>query len=190
MKTIFISGCSGVGKTAIAKKVLHQKSEFEKVITCTTRTPRPGETDGVDYYFLSVKNFEKEKKAGAFLEWAEVYGNYYGTRQSELERIKKAGHVPLIVNDIQGSLRFQKILPATERLLIFIKPKSLTQLKQQIIDRHQNMSATDLATRLKTAEKELVQAKKFDFQVVNRYGYLEETVTEIIKIIDENVFLT
>lgn len=191
-KTIFISGCSGAGKTVIVKKLLCRKPKIERVITCTTRNRRSNEIDGneidgVDYYFLSPEKFQAEVAAGNFLEQAQVYNCFYGLRAQELTRIKNAGRIPLIINDVQGSLHFKKVLPAEERLLIFIQPESLEQLKQQIAARNQNMSADDLATRLKTAEKEMALAKEFDFQVINRYGYLEETVAEVIRIIEKQV---
>jgi guanylate kinase len=184
VKTIFISGPSGSGKTTVVKLLLERKPEIEKPVSCTTRAPRPGEVEGRDYYFLSPENFQKELTAGNFLEHAEVYGQSYGTRAQELEKIKNAGHLPLIQNDPQGSLYFKKILPADERVLIFIAPESLEQLKQQISDRQENMSAEALATRLKTAESEMALAKEFNFQVINRSGHLEETVAEVVKIIN------
>lgn len=187
VKTIFVSGPSGSGKTTVVKVLLERKPEIEKPVSCTIRPPRPDEVDGRDYYFLSPEIFQAELAAKNFLEHAKVYNYFYGLRKTELERIKKSGRVPLIQNDIQGSLYFKKILPADERLLIFIAPESLEQLKQQISDRQENMSADDLATRLKTAEREMALAKEFDFQVINRYGHLEETVAEVIRIIEEQI---
>jgi len=147
-------------------------------ISLTTRHPRPNEKNGVDYIFVSRDEFQKHIAAGDFLEWAEVYGNYYGTLRSTVEENLKAGKDVLLELDIQGGQQVKKIYP--DAVLIFIMPPSLDELSKRIIGRGTDDAAT-INIRLSCAPDELLAAKKYDYVVYN--DVVERAVQELLTII-------
>lgn len=163
---IVISGPSGVGKTTLYKRLL---AEFpEKLafsVSVTTRSPRPGEVDGVDYYFYTKEEFERAKEEGKFAEWAEVYGNYYGTLKSELERIMKSGKTALLDVDVQGGMSIRQAFP--ESYLIFILPPSFEELKERILKRCSD-NPEAIKRRLHQASEEMKMASFYDLCIENK----------------------
>ncbi len=168
MKTgiVVISGPSGVGKTTLYKRLLAEFPErLGFSVSATTRKPRPGEVHGVDYYFYTREDFEKARERGEFAEWAEVYGNYYGTLKSELEKIMAEGKTALLDVDVQGGMSIKRAFP--EAFLVFIKPPSMEDLR----DRIQKRCSDDpeaIARRLRQASEEMKKAEFYNVQIENR----------------------
>ncbi len=182
-KVIVISGPSGVGKTTIYKRLLNDFSrELEFSISATTRKPRENEINGVDYYFITEKEFMKKIEDGEFIEWANVYGNYYGTLKSEIDRILKKKHCLLDI-DVQGGLNVKKIFKDNS-FLIFIKPPSMESLRERLYKRHLDDEET-IKKRLDFAENEIKHSSSYDFIVINDdleicYNYIKEKIKEVI----------
>ncbi len=152
-KIIVLNGPSGVGKTTLYKKLLEDFSEeLELSVSATTRVPRPGETEGKDYYFLSPEEFRKKADNGDFVEWANVYGYFYGTLKSEIERIVAEGKNVLLDIDIQGGENMKKAFP--ESHLIFILPPSEEELIRRLRERNTE-SEEDFQRRIETAVNEV-----------------------------------
>jgi guanylate kinase len=142
-------------------------------ISATTRSPRPNETGGVDYYFISRDEFLGKIKNDEFVEWAEVYGNYYGTLKSEITKIIEEGKNCLLDVDVQGGMNIKKAMP--ESILIFILPPSLKELKRRIMDRKTDDKKT-INLRLRTAVKEMGYLKSYQYSILNddiEKAYLE-----------------
>ncbi|MCT8976885.1 guanylate kinase [Clostridium sp. CX1] len=174
---IVISGPSGAGKGTICKALLEQ-NDFWLSVSSTTRQPRKGEIEGTNYYFLSREQFEDRIAKEDFLEYAEVYGNYYGTPKSKaLEAIEKGQDVVLEI-DIQGALKVKDTYP--EGVFIFILPPSMEELKKRIINRGSE-TPESLMTRFKSAYKEINYISKYNYAVVN--DTVEEAVQKIESII-------
>jgi len=174
---VVISGPSGAGKGTICKALLSE-NDFWLSISSTTRQPRKGEVDGVNYHFLSKEDFEERISKDDFLEYAEVYGNYYGTPKSKaLEAINNGNDVILEI-DIQGALKVKESYP--EGVFIFILPPSMEELKQRIINRGSE-TPESLMTRFKSAYKEINYVSKYNYAVVN--DTVEEAVKKIQSII-------
>ncbi len=171
---LVLSGPSGVGKTTVAKK-LREVPGVVRVMTTTTRSRRPQEVDGRDYRFLTREAFEAEVRAGAFLEYAEIDGNLYGTPKAEIEKELRAGKVVLVDIDTQGarSVRVLK-LPA---LFVFIAPPDMAELRRRLEGR-KTESAEALKMRLARAEREMAQKETYDAVVVN--STVERAVEEIL----------
>ncbi|WP_461831213.1 guanylate kinase [Aquifex sp.] len=176
-KLFIISAPSGTGKTTLAEKLLTELDNLEKVITYTTRKPRPYEKNGVDYVFITKEDFEKKIKDDFFLEYANVYGNYYGTPKKDIERILKEGKDALLVIDVQGAFKVKELMPDT--ITIFLLPPSLEELKRRIETR--GYKDDNLERRLKTAKEEIPCAKYFDYIVVN--DFLTSAVEKVKSII-------
>ena len=168
---ILISAPSGGGKTTLCHELLAARPEMTRAITCTTREPRTGEKDGVDYYFLDGTSFLKRVQAGNFLEHANVYGNSYGTLKAEvLDKLRKGKDVLLNI-DVQGaaSVRARALEdPELKRALvsIFLTPPSLAVLEARLKKRGTDSSA-DIQKRLSVARQEIVQWKNFDYLVIS-----------------------
>lgn len=159
-----ICGPSGVGKGTLVKRLLADIPNVALSISCTTRKPREGETDGVSYYFLSKDEFEKRIKENLFLEWALVHGNYYGTPRDYVENNVKDGKIILLEIDVQGALAVKQQKPDT--ILLFIAPPSVDELRRRLDNRGTDDEATK-QTRIKNAMEELSQQDKFDVVLVN-----------------------
>lgn len=174
-----LSGPSGVGKDTLLRELLKTDLKLQKCVTYTTRPPREGEINGVDYRFISLEEFERKKGECAFLEWAEVGGNFYATPKDFVEEKLKKGEDIVLKIDVQGAMRVKELFP--EAILIFIAPPSLEVLAQRMAKR--GSSPEEIKRRLQIAEREMDMAKYYQFFVVN--NHIPETTMKIYNIIKE-----
>ncbi|NLY89570.1 MAG: guanylate kinase [Firmicutes bacterium] len=173
-----ISGPSGVGKNSVLNGVLKERNDIFYSISATTRPPRRNEVNGKDYYFLTKDEFEKAIKSGELLEWALVYGNYYGTpRKAVEERLNNGQHVIMDL-DIQGAANVRNNLP--EAVLIFLLPPSREELKRRLLARKSEAKAA-VEKRLACLEKELASITRYDYVVMN--DLLENACRKVAAII-------
>ena len=161
---IVISGASGTGKGTVCKKILADMPNVAYSISATTRRPRPGEVDGREYYFLSVDEFKTWIAEEKFLEYAEVYGNFYGTPLNKIEERLNRGEDILLEIDVQGALNVKRKCP--DGVYIFLLPPSLEELKRRIEGRGTE-TPESLARRLKNAVAEIKIGREYDYVVVN-----------------------
>jgi len=175
---IVVSGPSGVGKGTVDAALFEQVSNLCYSVSATTRQPRKGEVHGKNYFFLSKEEFLARREQGDFLEWAEVYGNYYGTLRSEVERQLAEGKHVLLEIDIQGAMQIKSAYPSG--VFVFILPPSLEELKRRIVARGSETEES-LRTRLGKAEQEIQMADRYDYTVVN--DDLQTAVKELKNII-------
>jgi guanylate kinase len=160
---VVITGPSGVGKTTIIGSLLKADPHLRYSTSLTTRQPRPGEVDGIDYCFVSDEEFRKAIAEEKFAEWSEVYGEYYGRLRKELEDLMRHGDV-LVGIDPQGAMKLQDKYP--EGVFIFLVPRSEVTLETQLRNRETD-DEFSIETRLHAAFKEMRQADNFDYIVVN-----------------------
>jgi guanylate kinase len=170
---LVISGPSGAGKGTICKALL-DKSEFWLSVSATTRQPRIGEVDGKNYFFITKDDFKERIEKDDFLEYAEVYGNYYGTPKSSVLQMLDSGKDVILEIDIQGALKVKEAFK--EGIFIFILPPSMEELKQRII-RRGSETPESLMTRFKSAYKEINYVSKYSYAVVNHT--VDEAVEKI-----------
>lgn len=175
---IVISGPSGAGKGTICKELLKNNDNLYLSVSATTRNPREGEIDGVNYYFLTRENFLKRVEENDFLEYAEVYGNCYGTPKSNVEKMLEEGKDVILEIDIQGALKVKENF--SEGVFIFVLPPSMEELKQRIIKRGSETEES-LMRRFKSAYKEINYVSKYNYAVVN--DTLEVAVSKVEGII-------
>jgi len=175
---VVLSSPSGGGKTVIARSLLKKHPEFGRSISFTTREKRKGEKEGVDYYFVSRKDFQKKIKERQFAEWALVFGNYYGTPKKNIQKAEGKIKVLFLVLDVQGGLAVKRKYP--DSVLIFILPPSLIELKKRLSRRGTDKPEV-IKKRLKVALKEITFCKRYDYIVVNRK--LKDTVKLLEEII-------
>jgi len=161
---IVISGPSGAGKGTICKRFMERNKNVALSVSATTRTPRTGEVEGVNYYFTTKEKFKEKIKSNDFLEYAEVYDNYYGTPKSNVEEILESGKDVILEIDIQGALKVKE--NTEEGVFIFILPPSMQELKQRIINRGSETKES-LMLRFKSAYKEINFISKYNYAVVN-----------------------
>ena len=167
MKLIILSAPSGAGKSTIINALMQTDLQLEFSISACNREARKGEKDGVDYYFLSTEEFKKKIQANAFVEWEEVYENhYYGTLQSELERIENKGHHIIFDIDIAGGLNLKKQF-GNKALALFIMPPSIEELERRLRDRATD-AEENILKRIAKAEQEMAQASFFDKIIINK----------------------
>ncbi|MDY6012863.1 guanylate kinase [Clostridium sp.] len=161
---LVISGPSGAGKGTICKALLEKHKDIYLSVSATTREPREGEVHGVNYFFTTKEDFLKKVEEGDFLEHAEVYGNYYGTPKSSVQKMLDEGRDVILEIDIQGALKVKENWE--EGIFIFILPPSMEELKQRIIKRGSE-TPESLMTRFKSAYKEINYISKYNYAVVN-----------------------
>lgn len=183
---VVISAPSGTGKTTLCERTLAARPNMARAITCTTRPPRPGEKDAVDYYFLDAADFLKRVQAGNFMEHATVYGNSYGTLKSEVLGKLRAGKDVLLNVDVQGAAAIRAHAeedPELSRALVtvFLTPPSMTVLEARLKKRGQD-SAQTIAKRLSVARQEIAQWKNFDYLIVS--SSINEDVRRLEAILD------
>lgn len=172
-----LSAPSGTGKTTVAEKLLEVCPRLRRIVTVTTRPKREGEIEGKDYIFMNQEDFKEKIKEGYFLEYAEVYGNYYGTPRDQVIKNEKEGFDSLLVIDIQGA----KSVKASYKdcTLIFLMPPSLEELRRRLLSR--GYGKENLEKRMEKAEEEIACAKFFDYIVVNEF--IDKTVEALHNII-------
>ncbi len=173
-----ISSPSGGGKTTIVRELRKEGFDFAYSVSATTRPPRRGEKDGVDYFFLDEETFLRRIKEGAFLEWAKVHGYYYGTLKAQINRYLSEGKMVLLDIDVQGGLHLKNT--RSDAVLIFLSPPGIEELKKRLKKRGTESSEV-IEKRLDVAKKELQMANQYDFQVIN--DNLKDTVKEVRAII-------
>ncbi len=181
---VIISGPSGVGKDTIidALRLRHHDPEYCYIVTCTTRAPRPGEVDGVDYRFLTREAFLRTRAERGFLEANEVHGNWYGSPRDAVRDSVATGRDAILKIDVQGAQVVKE--QVTEALLIFIVPPSLETLFSRLRARATE-TADELELRQRNAAIELARQDDYDYVVVNETGQVERTAERIDEIIAE-----
>lgn len=173
---LVVSGPSGVGKGTICGQLLQELSAMQFSVSVTTRDPRPNEQDGINYFFISEAEFRRMQSEDELLEWAEVYGNFYGTPRPAVERALDAGKDILLEIDIQGALQVKAAFP--ECVLVFVWPPSIQELEQRIRNRGTE-SPESLTRRLQKAKLEMAHVINYDYIVVNHPGQVTEAVKEV-----------
>jgi len=163
-KVFVITGPSGVGKGTLIRTLLQRVPELDLAVSATTRRPRPGETHGVDYHFLSDAEFERRVHAGEFVEHARYSGRRYGTLRSELEQRLAGGHPVVLEIEVQGARQIREAMP--EAVQIFIAPPSEDALRVRLVGRGTD-DAEEVAARLETAREELRSQGEFGHVVIN-----------------------
>lgn len=175
-----ITGPSGVGKGTLIRGLLARLPQLELSVSATTRPPRPGERDGVDYHFLGPEEFERAVKRGEFVEHASYSGHRYGTLRSELDRRLAAG-VPVVLEiEVQGARQVRRAMPEAEA--VFIAPPSRDALRARLLQRGTD-APEQVDARLRTAEQELEAQPEFEHVVVN--DRLEEATEELVEIVSD-----
>lgn len=174
-----LSGPSGVGKGTVRKKLFEEASKLQYSISMTTRNIRPGEVDGVDYFYKSVEEFEKLIEENQLLEYAKYVSNYYGTPRKYVEETLAKGQDVFLEIEVQGALQVKENFP--EGVFIFLFPPSLEELKNRIVNRGTE-SQELVINRLKEARKEIEMMDAYDYVVVNdRVEHAVDKVKAIIK---------
>jgi len=179
---LILSGPSGVGKDAVLSRMRELKEPYHYTVTSTTRSKRDGETEGKDYIFISQNEFKKQIELGGFLEWAKVYGNYYGVPRDQVKSALKTGSDVIIKIDVQGAQTIKKLAPMA--LYIFLAPPDTDQLEKRLTER-MTESPESLTLRLKTAAEEMKSASWFDHIVINHENQLDSAVSEIQNIVKD-----
>ncbi len=177
--TLFvISGPSGVGKGTLRKELFRRLGSLSYSVSCTTRTPRPGEKEGVDYFFLDRETFDRFLSRGAFLEWAEVHGNLYGTLEETVRNSLEEGQDVILEIDVQGAIQVKERMP--EAVLIFIAPPGERELVRRLSQRGTEKEQ-ELKKRLENARRELDAASDYDHIIVN--DDINRASEELVKIV-------
>lgn len=178
-RLLVLSGPSGVGKTTVADRLLREEG-IERVVTATTRAPRPGEVPGVDYHFLTRDEFEEGIREGRFLEHAHVHENLYGTPRDAVEAGLRAGKNLLLNIDVQGAAILRETARDLDTVSVFLLPPSPQVLEERLRGRGTE-TAGELERRLETARHELERRDEYDHRVVN--DILEEACQRILEIL-------
>jgi len=177
-KVFVITGPSGVGKGTLIRGLRERLPELELAVSATTRAPRPGERDGIDYHFLDAAEFDRRVVAGDFVEHATYSGNRYGTLRSELERRLAAG-VPVVLEiEVQGARQVREAMP--DAIELFVAPPSIDALRARLVGRGTD-PPDQVDERLRTAERELHARPEFGHVVVN--DRLEQATDELARIV-------
>tara|TARA_B100000497_G_scaffold126370_1_gene165055 strand:+ start:1520 stop:2080 length:561 start_codon:yes stop_codon:yes gene_type:complete len=182
MKLLVITAPSGAGKTTLVQSLIENFPKLEFSISATTRTPRKNEKNGIDYFFLKKKDFQKKIKLNHFLEWEEVYeGSFYGTLKSNINTIWKNNQVPIFDIDVKGGLTL-KDKYGENVLSIFIMPPSIEELESRLNNR-KTENTEKVKQRLLKAKKEILFSSKFDCVIIN--DKIETAKREIHQIVSK-----
>ncbi len=173
-KLIVLTGPSGVGKGTLVKSLLDRNPQLHLSISATTRKPRSGEADGLDYYFVTRAKFEQMIAEDRLLEWAEYAGNYYGTPKEPVETTIARGELVLLEIELLGAREIERTYP--DALRLFILPPSLEELERRLRSRGKD-SEEAIAKRLERSQIEIAARNEFDFQIVN--DNIETALTQI-----------
>lgn len=177
-----ITAPSGTGKNTIINALLQQRPYLAYSVSTTTRKPRKREENGINYWFISKKEFEEKIKKESFIEYAEVLDNYYGTSKKEIERILQNSQFPILDIDIQGAMKLQQ--SKYNLVCIFILPPSLGELERRLLNRGTE-SVEQINKRLALAQTELEYKKHFQYSVTN--DHLDNAVKSIETIIESEI---
>jgi guanylate kinase len=177
-RVFVITGPSGVGKGTLIRGLTERIPGLQLSVSATTRAPRPGERDGVDYYFLTREEFERRVRAGDFVEHADYAGRRYGTLRSELERRARAGEAVVLEIEVQGARQVRAAVP--DAVLVFIAPPSAQALRERLLGRGTD-DPDEVERRLRVAEEELRARAEFPHVVVN--DELEDAVDALAQIV-------
>jgi len=159
-----ISAPSGSGKTTLCARLVESIDSLYRSISMTTRPPRPGEKDGMDYIFIEKSEFIKRQKKNEFLEWAKIFGEYYGTPKKHILHMLKRGSDVLLSIDVQGAMKIKRL--KLDAVYIFILPPSLEMLRERLINRSTD-SKKAICERLNVAKKEMASSYKYDYVIIN-----------------------
>ncbi|MCS7206888.1 MAG: guanylate kinase [Dehalococcoidia bacterium] len=177
---VVLSGPSGAGKDTILARMRELGRPYHFVVTATTRPKRPHEQEGVDYFFLSQEEFERIRARQGFLEWAQVYGHYYGVPREQVRQALQAGRDVLMRVDVQGAATLRRLVP--QAVFIFVTPPSLAELERRLYQRGADTPEA-LQRRLQTARQEMASLPLFDYLVLNENGRVDEAVAAVEAII-------
>lgn len=176
---IVLSGFSGAGKGTVVKEILKQYDEYALSVSMTTRAPRTGERDGVEYFFTTVEKFEETIAAGGLLEYASYCGNYYGTPKAYVEKMLDAGKNVILEIEVQGGAQIRKLFP--ESLLLFVTPPSAQELENRLRARGTE-TEDSILRRLARAAEEAPYMREYEYIVIN--DDLQKCVSDIHRIVD------
>jgi guanylate kinase len=177
-RVFVITGPSGVGKGTLIRGLMERHPQLELSVSATTRAPRPGEADGIDYHFLSREEFDRRVSDGAFVEHADYAGRSYGTLRSELEARVRSGTPVVLEIEVQGARQVRAAMP--EAVQVFIAPPSLDALRTRLIGRGTD-DAEEVERRLRVAEQELAAQPEFGHVVVN--DRLDEALEQLSTVV-------
>lgn len=174
-----LSGPSGAGKGTLRRLLFQRLPGLAYSVSCTTRQPRPGETEGVEYHFVSEEAFREMIAQGRFLEWAKVHDHFYGTRASDVREVLERGLDVVLEIDVQGALQVKKAIP--EAVTLFIDPPSVEELERRLSCRGTE-APEERRLRLMNAKAEMEQARSYDHRVVN--DHLEEALEDLAHLVE------
>jgi len=178
-----ISAPSGTGKTSLVKALIERDPSIRLSVSTTTREPRAGEVHGKDYFFVKKEDFDTQINDNEFLEWAFVYGNFYGTSATLVKNSINSGQKILLEIDWQGAFQIKQQYNREMLTLIFIMPPSLEILKERLQKRGQDKIRV-ISDRLATAKEEIAKSSNFDYVIIN--DNFETTVCELYRIINSS----
>ena len=185
-QVVVIAGPSGSGKNTIIQELVNRFQNCVRLVTATTRKPREGERDGVDYHFLSLEKFDEEMKKGTIPEhrFVPALGTHYGTYLPDLEKKIREGRIVLAQVDVEGAEGAHMFKDRYGAVTMFVKPGSVEEFDRRVRARNPSMSGDELRKRMKIAEKEMAEyADKYDYQIVNADGKLNEAVAQVVAIL-------